>query len=96
MEFGRVDVSSLVGIESGATNLDLVESIVNLGGAVRPVVVVREGWKEDFSDYNYRVVANHDVAKAAKGAREIDPRAHEMVNCMIVDADKVDEALKMF
>lgn len=87
-DFGRVQVSSLVGIDNSAEpSVDLYKGFETFGGTLRPVIVVKGEFNPALMDNEYRVVGNHDVAKAAQMMRTIDSRQFEMVNAMIVDGE---------
>jgi hypothetical protein len=95
MEFGRVQIASLVGIKNTALNAKLCKSIETMGGNAKPVIVVREKFNEETGDYDYRVVGNHDVAVACQGYRSVN-RRFEMVNAFIVDSELQYEVMKQF
>lgn len=96
MEFGRVTITSLVGVENGELNAVLCKSIETMGSNAKPVIVVREGYNQETGDYNYRVVGNHDVAIACRGLWSIDKRQFETVNAFIVDNELRYEVMKQF
>jgi len=96
MEFGQIDTNSLIGIDTTELDAELCKFIVKFGGTVKPVVVVRGEFDQDRADYQYRVIANHEVAYAAQQARTIKPRECEMIQAMIVDAEHEFEVMKQF
>lgn len=96
MEFGRVQVGSLVGVVDSGLDAKLCKSIEAMGGNARPVIVIRKGFNQDRCDYDYEVIHGHDVAVACKGLHSVMPQQFEMVNCMIVDAELRYEVGKQF
>lgn len=96
MEFGRVQVASLVGVQNVEMNVSLVKSIESMGGNAKPVIVVKEQYNQETGDYDYRVVGNHDVAKAYQSLKAIDSRRFEMINAFIVSPELRYEVMKQF
>ena len=95
MEFGRVQITSLVGVQNVELNAQLCKSIETMNGNAKPVLVVKEGYNQATGDFDYRVIGNHDVAVAARGYRSVNQR-FEMVNCFIVPAELRYEVMKQF
>lgn len=90
MQYGRVAVNSLVNVDRQLVTRGDMETmataIMTLGTAVRPVIVVKRGWNEERSDFDYEVIDNYLTAAAAQLAKECKPKKHEMVDAFIIDS----------
>lgn len=88
MQFGRVDVKSLVNVQNTFTRSEIdkiADALITLGTAIKPVIVAKGGWNDEIGNFEYEVLENHLVAVAAQQANLLKPRDWETVAAFIVE-----------
>jgi hypothetical protein len=88
MQFGRVDVNSLVNVQNTFTRSEIdkvADALIAVGTAIKPIIVTKGKWKEDLGNFEYEVLENHLVALAVQQAKLLEPKHWEMVDAYIVE-----------